>query len=164
MNIVCGSHLANIFKTSKYFRQNLGLVATVDKNGSRQYNQKDRFSFFYNTLYRTTIHAQGNIGNIKVYIDYYIRDNIIAFYYSENFEEFLFNYDDSLYKTKGMDFYLGHLIKLVEEEYELKKKKEELKKLEEKPRGNPLKVISNPGQVLYEDLKAYLDEKRKNRI
>ncbi len=164
MNIVCGNQLINIFKTSRYFTQNLGLVATIESNGSREYNKKDKFSYFYNTLYRTTIYGQGNIGNIKIYIDYYIKDNDIAIYYGDSFEEFIFKYDDLSYKKKGMDFYLGNLIKLVEEEYEIRTKKEELKKLEEKPKGNPTKLTSNPGQVSYEDVKAYLEEKRKNRV
>lgn len=164
MNIICGTDVVNIFKSSRYFRQNLGLIATVDKNGSRQYNQKDKFSYFYNTLYRTTVHAQGNIGNIKIYVDYYIKDSVIAIYYGDSFEEFIFKYDVELFKKKGMDFYLGHLIKLVEEEFGSRKEKKELKKVEEKPKGDSSKILSNPGQVSYEDLKAYLDEKRKNRI
>jgi hypothetical protein len=164
LNIVCGDSLVNYFKMSNYFRQNLGLVATVDKNGRRVFNDKDKFSYYYNNLYKTTIYAKGNIGNIKIYTDFYIKDDVIAIYYNDNFEEFIFNLDKKLVREKGMDFYLGHLIKQVEEEYQLRKEKQELKKTEEKPLGDPTKVFTNPGQVSYEDLKAYLEEKRKNRI
>ena len=38
-------------KRSPFFRVSLGLVPTVEKNGSRSFNDKDKFSFFYNTKY-----------------------------------------------------------------------------------------------------------------
>jgi len=164
INIVCSDNLISYFRLSNYFRQNLGLVATVDKNGKRVFNDKDKFSFYYNNLYKTTIYAKGNIGNIRIYSDFYIRDEVIAIYYNDNFEEFVFSIDKNLIKEKGMDFYLGHLLKQVEEEYQIRKEKQELKKIEEKPIGDPTKVLNNPGQVSYEDIKAYLEEKRKNRI
>jgi hypothetical protein len=163
MNIVCGNNLIHIFKTSRYFRQNLGLVATIENNGRRELNKKDSFSFYYNNLYRTTIYAQGNIGNIKIYLDYYIKEDVFAVYYGNNFEEFVINYDDKIFKN-GMDFYLGHIIKNIEEEYQDRKQKEELKKIEEKPKGDPNRIFNNPGQVSYEDLKAYIQEKKKNIV
>lgn len=164
INIVCGNNTSSYFKLSKYFRQNLGLVATVDKNGRRTFNDKDKFSFYYNSLYQTIIYGQGNIGSIKIYVDYYIKDEVIALYYNDNFEEFVFTIDQEMIKTKGMDFYIGHLIKEVEQEYIIRKEKQELKKIEEKPIGDPNKIKNNPGQVSYEDIKAYLEEKRKNKI
>jgi hypothetical protein len=93
LNVVSSVQTAQYFKTSKFFRQNLGLVATVDKNGRRVLNEKDKFSFFYNNQYRTTIYAQGNVGDIKFYGDHYIKDETFAVYYGENFEEFIFKFD-----------------------------------------------------------------------
>ena len=150
-------------KRSPFFRVSLGLVPTVEKNGSRSFNDKDKFSFFYNTKYKTTIYGQGNVGDIRFYTDHYITDQVLAIYFGDNYEEFIFNLDLAMISSKGVDFYLGHIIKEVETRYEELVKNNELKKLEEKPKGDSSKVIKNPGAVTYEDLKAYLDEKRKNR-
>jgi hypothetical protein len=163
LHIVGSYQTINYFKTSKYFKTNLGLVATVEKNGSRVYNDKDRFSFFYNNQYKTTIYAQGNVGDIKFYGDHYIKDDTFAVYYGETFEEFLFKLDLDIIKGKGTDFYLGHILKKVEIEYEERVKNEELKKLEEKPVGNADMITKNPGNVTYADLKAYLEQKRSER-
>jgi hypothetical protein len=160
-NIVLKPGLINELKKSKYFKQRLGLVSTVDKNGSRIYNEKDKFSHFYNTLYKTTIYMQGSIGNITFYIDYYIREDLIAMYY--NTEEFIFKFDFDVVKEKGIDFYLGHLLKKIDIEYEERLRKAEEKKIEVKKEGSADKIISNPGSVNYEDLKAYLEQKNKNR-
>lgn len=163
LHIVGSYQTINKFKLSRYFKVNLGLVATVEKNGSRVYNDKDKFSHFYNLQYKTTIYGQGNVGDIRFYSDHFIRDNTFAVYYGDNFEEFLFNYDDTLTKEKGVDFYLGHILKSVEEEYEERVKKEELKKLEPQPEGNSDMITQNPGNVTYADLKAYLEKKQKER-
>jgi hypothetical protein len=44
-----------------------------------------------------------------------------------------------------------------------RKKANEIKKIEDKPIGFSDKIFSNPGNVNYEDLKAYLAEKNKSR-
>ena len=164
LSIVSGYHIIPEFKKSNFFRQNLGLVTTVDKgNGKRLFNDQDKFSHFYNTQYRTNILGQGNIGDIRVYVDHFIKDSTIALYYGDNFEEFLFEFDYEMTKEKGMNFYLGHLLKSVEEEYEVREKNKELKKMEPKAQGNPDMVIQNPGSVTYEDLKAYMKKKNQNR-
>jgi hypothetical protein len=163
LNVVSSFGIVNEFKRSRYFRQNLGLVATVDKNGRRILNEKDRFSYHYNSMYKTTIYAQGNVGDIRFYTDHYIKDETFAVYHGDNFEEFIFKFDFNLVKEKGIDFYLGHIIKDVEEKYDEKVKNDELKKIEPKPVGNPDIVFQNPGAVSYADLKAYLDKKQKER-
>jgi hypothetical protein len=163
LNIVCGAHIINEFKNSRYWRQSLGLIATVEKNGRRIMNDSDKFQYFYNTQYRTTIYGQGNVGDIRFYNDYYIRDNTIAVYYNETFEEFVYKFNNELVKEKGIDFYLGHILKNVEETYEERVKNEEIKKLEVKPDGNADILIKNPGNVTYADVKAYLDKKNKER-
>lgn len=164
LNIVIGYHNLNNFKKSRYFRQNLGIVPTIEKNGSRVGNDKDKFSFHYLSIYNSTIFGQGNVGDIKFYIDHYIKDNSLAVYYGDNFEEFIFTLDPKYIQEKGVDSYLGFLLKSVEEKYEERKKADELKKLEPKPVGVAEKVTKNPGQVTYEDLKAYIEQQRQERF
>ena len=163
VNIVTNLQVISKIKTSRYFRTNLGLVATVEKAGNRKYNEKDTFSSYYNTGYNTIIYGQGNIGDIKFYTDHYIKDPVMAVYYGENFEEFIFDWDDKLFREKGMDFYIGHILKEVDLAYQEKIKNDELKKIEEKPKGNADAILSNPGAVTYEDLQAYLEKKRQER-
>lgn len=162
LNIVTNYQILQEFKKSKYFRQNLGLVATVEKNGSRSYNKNDKFSYYYNNQYKTTIYGQGNIGNVKFYVDHYIRGNTFAVY-SDDFQEFLYEFDITIIKDKGIDFYIGHILKTVDEQYEERAKNKELKKMEEKPEGVADKILNNPGNVNYEDLKAYLEKRNRER-
>lgn len=162
LNIVSGFHTIQKFQSSQFFRKNLGLVATVEKNGSRTYNENDKFANYYNNTYRTTIYGQGNIADIRFYTDHYIKDDTIAAYYGNTFEEFLFTWDEQFVKEKGIDSYIGKILKESEERYEEKKKADELKKLEPKPIGNPDKLTMNPGQVSYDDIKEYLKQKRSN--
>ena len=163
-NIVTGYHLLSQFKRSRYFRINLGLVSTIEKNGRRSSNDKDAFSFFYSNQYKATIYGQGNVGDIKFYTDHFIKDSTVAVYYNDNFEEFLFNFDIKLVEEKGIDSYIGHIIKSVDEQYEQRVINKELRKLEEKPKGDPEMLLKNPGSVSYEDLKAYMDLKSKERF
>lgn len=163
LHVVSGYHTIQNFKKSGFFKNNLGLVQTVDKNGRRTFNDKDKFSYFYNNQYRATIYAQGNIGDIKFYTDHFIKDNTFAVYYSDNFEEFIFDFDFNIVKEKGIDFYLGHILKTVETQYEERVRKEELRKIQEQPKGNPDMVIMNPGSVTYADLKAYMEKRNQER-
>ena len=161
-NIVTRSTLIQEMKRSKYWKQNLGVVTTLEHNGQRRYNEKDKFSYFYNTQYKTNIQMQGTIGNIVIYLDYYIHEDVVALYY--NTEEFVFKWDGKIVQEKGIDFYLGHLLKTMETQYEERIKKAEEKDLEVKKAANPDLIKTNPGLVTYEDLKAYLAEKGKNRL
>lgn len=162
LNIVTNYQILQEFKKSKYYKVNLGIVPTIEKNGTRKFNDNDQFSFNYNSNYNTTIYGQGNIGTIKFYTDHYITDPIIAVY-SLDFEEFIFDFDPIMLREKGIDNYLGFIIKTVEEEYDARAAANELKKKEEKPKGNAENIFSNPGNVNYEDLKEYLKNKNKER-
>lgn len=164
-NIVTKYSINQIFKSkSKYFKVNLGYSSTKEiSNGDRQLNEQDDFAFFYNNLYKTTIQAQGSIGNISFYSDHYILEDKIAFYYNK--EEFIFDFDEKLVTEKGIDFYLGHLIKTINEEYKQRVDKEEKVKEEQKnTTGVSNKILENPGNVTYADLKAYLDKKSSERL
>ena len=151
--------IQKIKEGSKYYRVNLGMAVTMpDKSGERVMSDKDHFSVSYNYQYKTTIYAQGNIGNIKFYTDHFIKEEKMAFYY--DLEEFIFDYDREFVAEKGIDAYLGHVLKSVDEMYEeiVKKKKEE----KENPikKGTPDMIINNPGAVSYEDIKAYIQSKK----
>lgn len=164
-NIVTNYKIYQIFKQkSKYFRTNLGLVSTIEARGGaeRVFNPKDDFAYFYNTTYRTTILGQGNIGDIFIYVDHYIKEDKIAFYYDK--EEFIFDFNEAMVVEKGVDFYLGHLIKTIETEHQeriLAKERESEKKNEV---GDPDKILVNPGNVKYADLKAYMEKLRVDRL
>jgi hypothetical protein len=164
-NIVTNRKISDIFKyKSRYYRVNLGVVSTIEsRSGDRTLNTLDDFAFFYNNMYRTTINGQGNIGNIFIYIDLYIKEDKIAFYFDK--EEFIFDFDEKMVNEKGVDFYLGHLIKTIETEHQerLVKKQETIEE-QKKEVGDPSRIFDNPGSVKYADLKAYMEKIRLERL
>lgn len=164
--IVTGRNTLNVFKKCKYFRQNLGIVSTVDKNGSRSLNDGDKFAFYFNSLYKTTIYANGNVGDVKFYHDAYINDKSIGIYIGDDgsYDEFIFEYDNNLKQEKGIDNYIGYLLKESETEYESRKEEEKIKREAPKPSGNSQKLSLNPGNVTYEDILAYKKSKNKKRF
>jgi len=163
-SIVTNYKINTIFKNgSKYFRVTLGYSSTTEgQGGDRNLSKKDDFAYFYNTRYRTTIQGQGRIGNISFYTDHYITKDQLAFYYDK--EEYVFDFDMNLVKEKGVDFYLGHLIKKIETELKNKESEERVKQTlpEEKPIAETISMT--PGAVKYTDLKAYLDKKNAERL
>jgi hypothetical protein len=164
-NIVTNYKINQVIRSkSKYYRVNLGFSATTESNSAdRILNQKDEFAYFYNTTYKTTIMAQGSIGNIRFYTDHYILEDKIAFYYKN--EEFIFDFEINIVTEKGIDFYLGYLIKKIETEYvDRLKKEQEAKEAKKEIVANPEKVFKNPGNVTYEDLKAYMEKQRLERM
>jgi hypothetical protein len=161
-NVVTKPILIQELKKSKYYKQSLGLIPTIEKNGTRVYNDKDEFNYFYSTRYNTTIYRQGNIGDITFYIDYYIHEDLMAFYL--NTEEFIFNYDWQTVKSKGIDFFIGSIIKKIEVDESEKAKEAQDKKIEIKQEAYAEKVIVNPGAVTYDDLKAYMAKKNQDRL
>lgn len=163
IHIVSNFQLINEFKKSKYFKNNLGYVSTVEKNGKRTPNEKDKFSYHYMGIYKSSIYAQGNVGNMKFYTDHYINEPVFGVYYGEQLEEFIFDFDFEFIKKKGIDAYLGKTLKELEEKYEERVKNKELKKTEEKPKGNAETIIKNPGSVTYADLKEYLKKKKQEK-
>jgi hypothetical protein len=158
-NVVTNMNVMKDIKKSPHFRTNLGLVNTIEKNGNRVYNDRDKFSHFYNVRYKTTTFGQGNIGDIMFYVDHYIRKDQIAFY--KDSEEFIFDYDPNIVMEKGINFYLGYLLKEIETKLDKKAKKAEKDRIEKMTKTHdPNKLKVSPGQVRYEDLEAYIREKR----
>ena len=165
VNIVTNNTILSEVKKSQYFQSNLGYVSTLDKNGKRIFNDKDKFSRTYNSNYRTTIYAQGKIGNIRFYNDYYITDKLMGVYIGDSFEEFVVDFDYQKLKEKSIDGYLGYILKECETKYDEMLKNNELKKKEEKPKGDPNKLMNNPGNVTWADLKAFMEaERNRNKI
>ena len=160
-NVVTNSEVIKEIKKCRYFKTNLGIVSTVDKSGDRVLNDKDKFSYFYNSQYKTTIYMQGNIGDIVFYVDHYVKSNQMAFYY--NTEEFLFELDKPMIKEKGVEFFLGHIIKNLETQHQDRITEAKNKQIETKREADPSLIQKSPGSVSYEDIKAYLDQKNKNR-
>ncbi len=160
-NVVTNPKIIQVIKKSKYFKTNLGMAITMEKNGERILSDKDQFSISYNFQYKTTIYAQGNVGNIKFYIDYFIKEDKIAIYY--DLEEFVYDYDPEFISKKGIDGYLGFLLKSVDDTYAERKEKikEEAEEKRTQKTGQPEKLFSNPGGVTYEDIQAYMKNKKK---
>ena len=131
-----------------------------DRSGDRILNKNDQFAFVYNHHYKASILKQGSIGDIDFYTDHLITDSIFRFYV--NNEEFIYEFDYTSIKEKGIDFYLGNILKSSKESYsQIQKDKIEMQNIK---RGNGKKVLTNPGAVRYEDLKAYMDEKNTSRL
>lgn len=167
INIVTNMKIVPFIKKSRYFKTNLGLAVSVqDRKGDRILNQKDKFCFYYYKLFKQFPYAQGNIGNIRIYIDHTLFDPILKIYYDN--EEFPIKFDEETFKEKGMDWYLGTILKKIETDHmeaiEKKKKEEEELSKEEIPKGNANKLFTNPGAVTYEDLQAYIEQKNKKRF
>lgn len=163
-NIVTNNKIISEIKKCRYFKVNLGFASTVELKNSdeRVLNDKDKFAHFYNTQYKTTLMASGNIGDIKFYLDHYIKDDVLAVYY--NTEEFIFDYDHALLKEKGIEHYLGHILKKLETEHEERIKVAEETKIEtEKRKANAGLLTGNPGSVRYDDIKAWLEQKNRER-
>lgn len=168
INIVSGPMVLNFFKKSKYYRLDLGMVATVEKDGSRDYNKRDKFSYYFNTTHKTTINKSGCVGNINFYVDNRIRDKKYAVYYGQDYVEYIYDLDELTILNKGVDFYLGSIIKNIEEDLEKKDEKYlaklEKEKVDNLKGGDSNLVKSNPSAVRFNDIKAYIRDKMKNRF
>lgn len=163
-NVVTNAFVMSEIRKCKYFKKNLGLVSTVDKGVSREFNDKDKFAFNYQKTFKTSIFGQGNVGNMKFYIDHYIKESVLVVYFGENFEEFIFEVDFLKIKEKGIDSFLGHILKETDQAYEQRAKDNLLKKEAPKQSGNAEKITKNPGAVTYEDVKLYLEQQNKDRF
>ena len=160
--IVTNHYVMSFIKNSKYFETNLGVAVTMERNGERILNNQDEFAGSYNYQYKTTIYAQGKIGNIFFYVDFGILENTLACYHT--LEEFIFEFDEIFVQEKGISAYLGSILKQIDEQYQQRKKEAEERLQQEEERrkqpGQAEKLFNNPGAVTYEDIKAYIQQKR----
>jgi hypothetical protein len=171
-NIVTNFKIIQELKKYPNYKVSLGYSSTVAQpDNTRTFRETDKFAFFYNKRYKTTIYGQGYIGDISFYTDHYIKDDQLAIYFDK--EEFIFDFDWDMYKEKGIEWYLGYLLKDIEYKLEQEKlKKDKEKEIAENPQmtvGNPYKLVVghpqyNPGNVTFDDLKAYKEAKRTGLI
>lgn len=162
-NIVTSYSINQFIKlNSKYYKLDLGQSITVeDRSGERVSNKNDQFAFVYNHYYKTSVLKQGKVGDIVFYTDHLIFDNKFRLYIDR--EEFVYDFDEVLVRQKGIDAYLGNILKKSKESYEdISNNSEESPK--NKKKGNPDKVISNPGSVRYEDLQAFIEKNNTERL
>jgi AraC-like DNA-binding protein len=163
LSIVSSFQILQNFKRSRYFRVSLGLVPTVEKNGTRIYNDKDKFAKFYNTQYNTTIYGQGNVGDIRFYVDHYIKDASFAVY-TDDLQEFLFELDTLLVRDKGIEFYLGHILKTVEEVQEEQEVSEQSSPVDRSELLKNLNELANYLQVTKNNLtKIQIEKKQEHK-
>jgi hypothetical protein len=164
--VVSNYKIVSDLSKSSVFKTDLGYSSTLpNPNGIRKINGNDEFAASYNTFYKTTISKKGRIGDIHFYTDGGINENVLAFY--KNYEEFIYEYNPNYIRDFGIDAYIGHLLKRVDQDYVVRTKKEDIPTQEEvvtKPQGNSDILVKNPGAVTYADLAKYLEEKRKKDI
>lgn len=163
-NFVAKKSIIDSFKGSKYFKVNLGHSLSVNKDGLRKFqiNDKDKFAKFYHNKYRIALLSEGNIGQLNFFSDYYIDEDIIVVFFDD--KDFVFVHEPKTMRDKGIDAYLGSLIKEIETKYE-----EELAKagsnidseLSSQESGDANKLINNPGSVTWEDIQAHIKRKKK---
>ena len=159
-NIVTNLKIIGEIKKYKHFITSLGFANYIDEGNNKVLSDKDKFAYYYNKLYNTNVQGKGIIGNINFYVDHYILENVMAIYYNK--EEFVFEFDFLVAKEKGIEWYLGSLLKKIEEKLSLEEIEKNKIVIEKK--GDPYKVINNPGQATFEDIKAYQEAKRQGLI
>jgi hypothetical protein len=165
-NVVTNQRILSVIKPYKNFRKSMGFTATMEVNKERVWNEADKFALFYNKRYKAAILGEGYIGDISFYNDHLIREDQLAIYVGE--EEFVFDFNWKLYKEKGIEWYLGYLLKDVDFKLqEISKPKVEIKNQPKK--GNPYKLVYghkdySPGNTSWDDIKAYQEAKRTGLI
>jgi hypothetical protein len=162
LNIVTSYNINQLIKlNSKYYKVDLGQSITLeDRSGERTSNTNDKFAFVYSHHYKTSILKQGKVGDITFYTDHLIIDDKFRFYIDR--EEFIYDFDLNMIQQKGIDAYLGNILKLSKESYE-ELINNEIDDARNK-KGNADKVVMNPGSVRYEDLQAYIEKNKSERL
>lgn len=156
----------NIKNSSRYYKTNLGFSVSIDMGDDKVVSDKDRFAFAWQGSKGNSIFSSGEIGNVHFYVDHSQKDpHLICVH---NFEEFIFDLDTFYIKEKGMDSFIGKMIKEVDEKFRTPKDENSSSALENipevLPHGNSEKLFKNPGQVRYEDVQEYLRSKNLRRI
>jgi len=163
VNIVSNYQINKYIKeNSKHYQVDLGFsIMSKEKGGELSLNKEDQFSFVYNNQYKTTIHKQGKMGDINFYTDHYINDDAIVIYLDR--EEFVYSFDFNYVNQKGVDNFMGSLLKRSELELD-KITNPSVDQKDIKKQGDAKKIYENPGSVIYEDIKSYLDKKNAERF
>lgn len=164
-NIITTPLIVQNFKKSVHWKRDLGRALSVQKSEGRsfQINPEEKFMDFYKKQYNVVLISEGHIGKIRFFSDHYLREPVIAFYDSD-FREFIFDYNEKEFKSQTIESYLGSMIKEIElgKEKEVQQPQYEPIGLHEDPEsGDADKLFKNPGSVTYDDLKKYLQQKRR---
>jgi hypothetical protein len=147
------------FQKSKYFQKTLGTALTTEnKNTGGRELVKNDFKTWYYKKFKSLLFLEGKIGPLELYTDYYIKKNVLGFFLKENPDDYQYAIDwDGNYITEnGIDSWLGKILKDVNESIE----EENIKPKEEKV-GDGNKLYTNPGEVSWDDLKDYMNKKKK---
>lgn len=159
-NIVCNKRVNMSFRKSNYFKTDLGRTFSVrEKDDRKSFNISSNEDFMKNyfATKKIIIYKEGNIGTLTLYTDHYLSNDKIIVNYDDKDFEFLF--DKEHVDAKGIDDYIGSIIKEIETKY--KKIKEEEVILDENDIiSDPNKLFLNPGSVNYEDIVAYQKNKK----
>jgi len=166
-NFVSKKRIIDSFKSSSHFKTYLGYAMSVDDAGERKFkiNDKDKFVQFYHNKYKIALLTEGNIGTLNFFSDYYIEDDIVVVFFND--KDFVFKFEESELIGRGVDKYLGAIIKEIETKHEEELANAGGAKANKsitgtRPKGNPDKLINNPGSVTWEDIESYY--KKKNNI
>lgn len=161
-NIVSNQHINNEFKKSNYYKTTLGRSLSVKKNGKREFrlDEEEQFIKFYMDEYRSVLYRMGKIGRLNFFVDHYLKEDLIIFFYKE--KDFIFEHSPALLRSNGVNAYLSSFIEKIETEY-----KDEMEgvsgiKIDGEEEDPKEKIMSNPGAVTYEDIKKYYKNKGKN--
>ena len=154
-NVVTNANVLGKIKLSKYFKIDLGSRSTIDTNDGRKFNiEKEGFVQDYYIKYKALIQKSGSIGSIEFYTDHTIKEDLIIFFRDD--KSWLFNHDESLLESKGIDSYMGMFIKGIEEPSS--KLVSGTTNTQTETYDNP--VISSPYNATYDDLQNYIREKK----
>jgi len=163
-NFVAKKSIIDLFKSSNHFKTYLGHAMSVDDAGERKFkiNDKDKFVQFYHEKYKIALLTEGNIGTLNFFSDYYIEDDIVVVFFDD--KDFVFKFEENEFLNRGADKYLGAIIKEIETKHE-----EEIANAGSKideiitgigEKGDPDKLINNPGSVTWEDIEEYYKKKK----
>lgn len=163
-NFVAKKSIIDSFKGSKFFKVNLGHSLSVSKDGQRKFriNDKDKFTKFYHDKYRIALLSEGNIGQLNFFSDYYIDEEIIVVFFDD--KDFVFIHEPITMRNKGVDVYLGSLIKEIETKYEKELANagsniSDIYKNQEQ--GDADKLTKAPGSVTWDDIEAFMKSKKR---
>jgi tRNA G10 N-methylase Trm11 len=141
---------------------NLGSsISAVNKNNQRKLsiNDRDEFIKFYYNKHKIIAQSVGNIGSINFFTDHYIKEDIVVVYCND--KEFVFEHKRDLMKAKGIDAYLGSIIKEIETKYgdEIKISKP-IVNTDAAKEGDASVLKLSPGSVTYEDILKYKSQRK----
>jgi len=160
---VSNKSIISKFKSSKLFKTDLGRSFTNSGKGGikADFSRQEDFVRNYYEANNQMLHKEGNIGKIEFYSDFRVNNKIKVFY--ENYD-FIFDYDMTSLRDKGVEAYLGSILKDIEINLlpNMKPKKVEKIELSEEQRIAlaQQKIKTNPGAVTYDDIKDIIKAKR----